>query len=1139
MKDKSEKLPLAICITETKLKEGGCGPPNLSGFGYGMPFSYIRVFDDDHTRHCASGGVSVYISESAGSRRRDDLEQKEVEIVWCGGLEARAASAVPGEKLLLGVLYRSPSDFQGRKQKEQWELIRNNINTAMEKHQEEGPVLVVGDWNLKTLQDKAPNSFEEKELAQLQRKGNNAQESEYDQLVTNLTTTLKDAGMIAFGKRKTVRSVQSWSKQKEVLQAFSKLKEAESELIDDTNNATKKEKMEEARKQFNDIRTEKENDAWNKIRDKIGKEESRKLLHVLLPHSTANLNLLDIQRPDSSLCNSKAEAAELMVEHYANVCSLPDDPSFNSDKKREVEESISNIDRNNDEHDEAENTDLFITEETVSTICRKLNKFSAPGPDDIPPLLLIEGGQPLHRFLAHLFTALLQRGYAPASFRLAHIFPIFKGDKNNRAAPASYRPISLTSVIAKLMERCILPLLRLELLPSSPPLRLGFALASPPSTKSAFPHPGPSSPLNSCLFLPSSFCLTHRLPRSVKGVRSCMGGWPTLQSAKIWSRRKVMVVAQILPQQPLHSCQLPRCDLFCSCNHCWGTTGMCSQPHPLPHLYQRYRWCLFWLSDRSVRRWCGDMADSSCRWQAWARQGAAEQCTERPHNVGFWLAHDLECEEELCRDVPGRDKSGGYCSELCCRQEASAKEGERVTHPLHPLRSRAPCAKQCPLPRYYLRTERSVGCSFRFHPPKGTICSASHLSYHSARTPSHHAPDLWTDQDTSPSDHLLRLSDRPLHKDTGAQAQQPHHSPHQTLPLRIRHHLSCCPLHQLPPSGCRRSVVQECAQLLPSSSQAPRQPCRSTLRRGVGGVRWRPHSRIDSRVHTFLRHQDSRSWREARPRPRPALLLSTAQGSCSSRPAQANGRWAPTFSLPQQFRPRHRASNSPWSSSSGWPSCCYRAPLPPSARQHSPQQSAAQEENESKPQVRTLWATRDNQACHPLLLSIWFCALRPLRCARIPASRQSSHGDLPRSHFRSEAQRTKIYCLWTRFGLVPPRDWPSSSASLTLPFSAQHQWHLLWPFPISLISWAPIHNVCTLYERSSWCLSLLSVYIIHSSCQKKMMRKKRRKVSLMSFALHIPYPPEEKEEERKEEKREEEEAEENKRKKRGRERWWW
>ena len=52
------------------------------------------------------------------------------------------------------------------------------------------------------------------------------------------------------------------------------------------------------------------------------------------------------------------------------------------------------------------------------------------------------------------------------------------------------------------------------------------------------------------------------------------------------------------------------------------------------------------------------------------------------------------------------------------------------------LQSRAPCAKQWPLPGYYLRTEWSVGCSFRFHPPKGTRCSASHLSYHSAMTPS-------------------------------------------------------------------------------------------------------------------------------------------------------------------------------------------------------------------------------------------------------------------------------------------------------------------------------------------------------------------------------------------------------------------
>ena len=98
----------------------------------------------------------------------------------------------------------------------------------------------------------------------------------------------------------------------------------------------------------------------------------------------------------------------------------------------------------------------------------------------------------------------------------------------------------------------------------------------------------------------------------------------------------------------------------------------------------------------------------------------------------------VECEEELCRDVPGSNKGDGDCSELCCRQQAIAKEGELVTHPLYPLRSRARCAKQCPLPRYYFRTERSVGCSFRFHPSSQRYymqCIASVASFRRGHPP--------------------------------------------------------------------------------------------------------------------------------------------------------------------------------------------------------------------------------------------------------------------------------------------------------------------------------------------------------------------------------------------------------------------
>ena len=105
---------------------------------------------------------------------------------------------------------------------------------------------------------------------------------------------------------------------------------------------------------------------------------------------------------------------------------------------------------------------------------------------------------------------------------------------------------------------------------------------------------------------------------------------------------------------------------------------------------------------------------------------------------------------------------------------------------------------------------------------------------------------------------------------------------------------------------------------------------------------------------------------------------------------------------------------------------------------------------------------------YSLLLSIWFCALRSLRCARIPTSWWLSHGYVPRSHFRSEAQRTKIYCLWTRFSLVPPRDWPPSSASLTLPIQLNIV-HFSFDLPI-LGPLTPIHDVFILFWELSMSL---------------------------------------------------------------------
>ena len=74
----------------------------------------------------------------------------------------------------------------------------------------------------------------------------------------------------------------------------------------------------------------------------MGENESKKLLHVLLPSDRTNLNLLDIQHPDSSPCDKK-EAVEVMADYYAEVCALPEHPSYNKQKKKDVEEEISSL----------------------------------------------------------------------------------------------------------------------------------------------------------------------------------------------------------------------------------------------------------------------------------------------------------------------------------------------------------------------------------------------------------------------------------------------------------------------------------------------------------------------------------------------------------------------------------------------------------------------------------------------------------------------------------------------------------------------------------------------------------------------------------------------------------------------------
>ena len=52
--------------------------------------------------------------------------------------------------------------------------------------------------------------------------------------------------------------------------------------------------------------------------------------------------------------------------------------------------------------------------------------------------------------LAIVFNLSIQEGIVPLEWKIANVVPIFK--KGNRYKPENYRPVSLTSVVCKLLE---------------------------------------------------------------------------------------------------------------------------------------------------------------------------------------------------------------------------------------------------------------------------------------------------------------------------------------------------------------------------------------------------------------------------------------------------------------------------------------------------------------------------------------------------------------------------------------------------------------------------------------------------------------------------------------------------------------
>ena len=82
-----------------------------------------------------------------------------------------------------------------------------------------------------------------------------------------------------------------------------------------------------------------------------------------------------------------------------------------------------------------------------------LREDKAPGPDNMHSRVLMEVAEQVSEMLMDIFKSSLESGQVPEDWRVANVTTLFK--KGSREELGNYRPVSLTSLVGKVLETLI------------------------------------------------------------------------------------------------------------------------------------------------------------------------------------------------------------------------------------------------------------------------------------------------------------------------------------------------------------------------------------------------------------------------------------------------------------------------------------------------------------------------------------------------------------------------------------------------------------------------------------------------------------------------------------------------------------
>ncbi|KAK7105260.1 hypothetical protein V1264_016666 [Littorina saxatilis] len=154
--------------------------------------------------------------------------------------------------------------------------------------------------------------------------------------------------------------------------------------------------------------------------------------------TTIRSGIADLKRKDGTLATSNVEKANTLNDFFQSVFTeettgeMPEAPDYAFEKPLES---------------------VTVITSKVKTLLEKLNPNKALGPDGISPFILKQLADVLAYPISKIFTLSMDEGVLPEDWRTANVSPIFK--KGSKQEPGNYRPVSLTCILCKVMEKLV------------------------------------------------------------------------------------------------------------------------------------------------------------------------------------------------------------------------------------------------------------------------------------------------------------------------------------------------------------------------------------------------------------------------------------------------------------------------------------------------------------------------------------------------------------------------------------------------------------------------------------------------------------------------------------------------------------